>query len=373
MYIVTNREMDFARKGLAVFGKEPSGKGPLEVTLADVKFIRGAGRKKDKWSVTSVPNKLSRPAIAKLAQKYKLDIDEKEDWHGSLKIACELFATATDKKTPKSILFFIHGYNNDIEDVIKAAMAIEDLYGVMVVPISWPANGGGVVSGTAAYKSDKADARVSSGAVNRIVAKIGLYHALLTKAQRKQLLTRANRKHPDNPDAAKQYFTELQEKACTTKLTLLCHSMGNYVFKHTLFTGDSQTAKLVFDNVCLVAADTNNKNHREWVGKLDVRNRCYVVINEKDSALSASRIKPGAEQLARLGHYTKELNSPNAYYIDITGAAGVGSEHTYFKGDSVNENDELRALFQKMFNGRVVESDLQYRADKNTYMMKNSS
>jgi len=105
------------------------------------------------------------------------------------------------------------------------------------------------------------------------------------------------------------------------------------------------------------------------VSKLDVRNRCYVVINEGDSALAASRIKPGDEQLARLGHYTRKLNSSNAYYIDVTKADDVGREHTYFKGDSVKNNVVLRGLFEAMFTGKSVEDTLEYQVDKNTYVI----
>ena len=59
--------------------------------------------------------------------------------------------------------------------------------------------------------------------------------------------------------------------------------MGNYVLKHTFSTSENSSSLLVFDNVCLVAADANNENHSAWVGKLDVRKRIYVVINENDA------------------------------------------------------------------------------------------
>lgn len=117
------------------------------------------------------------------------------------------------------------------------------------------------------------------------------------------------------------------------------------------------------------AADANNKNHANWVERIDVRNRVNIVINEKDSALKASRIKPGDEQLARLGHYTNKLNSDNAYYIDITGVDHVGFEHTYFKGDAVKKNAALKQMFHERFNGRSVEQMLHYRADKNSYRL----
>jgi len=361
MYIITNRVLTNA-KTLKAFGKTPSPKGPNELRMVKVEKV------KSRWNVTPVADRLSVKAVKALKSKYCLDLDLATPWHGSLQVACELFEKARAEN--KSILFFVHGYNNDIADVLKAAHEIESLYNVIVVPFSWPANGGGVISGTASYLSDKSDARASAGALNRAIGKIQQFHLMLLRAQTQKRLIAADKKHPDNPDAAAALYTRMIEKDCSVKISLLCHSMGNYVFKHTLSTSENATSHLVFDNVCLVAADANNENHIQWVGKVDVRKRIYVVINENDSALKASRIKPGKEQKARLGHYTKQLNSPNTHYVDVTEAAHVGSEHTYFKGHAVQENQELKTIFGHMFNGQAVEQMLDYRADNNTYKLK---
>ena len=360
MYLITNRTLTNA-KNLKAFGKTPNPKGPNELLLVNVEK---SGRS---WNVKPVVNRLPVNTVKSLKSKYKLDIDIKTPWHGSLKVACELFDQALTEN--KSILFFVHGYNNDVADVLKAAHEIESLYNVIVVPFTWPANGGGVISGTASYLSDKSDARASAGALNRAIGKIQQFHLMLTRAQKQRHQEAAFKKHPYNPEAAATLFTKLMEKNCSVKISLLCHSMGNYVFKHTLSTSENATSKLVFDNVCLVAADTNNENHVRWVGELDVRNRVYVVINENDSALKASRIKPGEEQKARLGHYIKQLNSPNAHYIDVTDAEHVDSEHTYFKGSSTRKNKKLKVLFDGMLNGMSVEQALAYHADNNTYKL----
>jgi hypothetical protein len=91
-----------------------------------------------------------------------------------------------------------------------------------------------------------------------------------------------------------------------------------------------------------------------------------VFLNEHDSALKASRIKPGKEQKARLGHYLKSLNSEHAVYIDVTEADEVNSEHSYYKGSAVAKNASLRALFNDLFNGNSVEKRLTY-FDANKY------
>ena len=70
---------------------------------------------------------------------------------------------------------------------------------------------------------------------------------------------------------------------------------------------------------------------------------------------------------ARLGHYTKNLASPNAHYIDVTDVEHVGSDHGYFKGNAVRKNRDLWNIFQEMFRGNVVEHTLQYHADNNSY------
>ncbi len=358
MYLITNRAMSKARS-LRAFGKTPNPKGPNELLMVNVEKS-GSG-----WKVEPVIDRLSVKTVKALKLKYSLDIDVAAPWHGSLKIACDLFEQARSKN--KSILFFVHGYNNDVADVLKAAHEIEVLYNVIVVPFTWPANGGGAISGTASYLSDKSDARASAGALNRTIGKIQQYHLMLSQSLKLRHQKAACKKHPDNPNAAATLYTRLMEKDCSVKISLLCHSMGNYVFKHTLSTSENATSKLVFDNVCLVAADANNANHVSWVGKLDVRNRIYVVINENDSALKASRIKPGKEQKARLGHYIKQLNSPNTDYIDVTDDEHVDSEHTYFKGRAVQKNEKLKALFNQMFNGLSIEEMLIYQAENNTY------
>ena len=360
MYLITNRKLSKA-SSLKCFGKSPNVKGPNELRLVRVDKLDNG------WKVEPLDDKLTASKVKQLKSKYHLDIDTDKDWYASLEVACELFERASTEQ--KSILFFVHGYNNDVEDVLKAAYEIESLYNVIVVPFTWPANGGGVISGTGAYLSDKSDARVSAGALNRTIGIIQQLHLLLTHSLQLRRQKEAFNKHPDNPNAEASLFTKLMAADCSVTINLLCHSMGNYVLKHTLSTSENETSGLVFDNICLVAADTNNKEHANWVEKLDVRKRVYVVINENDSALRASRIKPGKEQKARLGAYLKKLNSPNAAYIDVTDVNGIGTDHTYFKGESVNENNALKVIFEGMFNGKVVEPLLDYQVDMNTYKL----
>jgi esterase/lipase superfamily enzyme len=362
MFVVTNRVIGKG-KTLSAFGDRPSPLGPNELRLVEVNKVN------KKWQLSAIPDTLSKDEVERLIADYHLDIDPNIPWHGSLAVACKVFAEA--KASNKSILFFTHGYNNDVKDVLTTAELLEQLYDVIVIPFTWPANGGGAISGTASYLSDKADARASSGAFNRFVGKVHYFHTLLAQANLNAIKAQVEHKYAgkDNPMAASALYTELMNKACKIKINLLCHSMGNYLLKHSLMTSDNVTSKLVFDNINLVAADTNNKNHAGWIEKLDVRNRVHIVINENDSALRASRIKPGNEQLTRLGHYLKGLNSVNAVYIDVTDADEVDSEHSYFKDTPVRKNAALKALFKDIFTGNSVEKRLMYFPAENYFKL----
>jgi len=362
MYVITNRKLHKGKKGLDIFGNDPNEDGPNELRLVEVTKLASG------FKTRLLMDKLSKTRVKELIKKYRLPIESDEDRYASLEAACLLFEEARKKK--KHLLFFVHGYNNDLGDIMKAAHRLELTYNVIAVPFSWPANGGGKVSGSVAYLSDKDDARVSMGALNRFIAKVGEYHGYLTEAQNNELLEKAEERFPNNPMAQQAHFTKLLERTCKVSLNLLCHSMGNYVFKYALKPGQSAAARLVFDNVSLVAADANSEGHREWIERVHVRNRLYVVINEKDYALGWSRRKPGEQQKARLGHYLRDLDASNAHYIDVTEAPQVGKDHGYFLGDPVNKNDKLRKMFSSIFEGGNAERALRYHPDNNTYSFK---
>ena len=135
--------------------------------------------------------------------------------------SCKIFTQAIDEG--KQLLLFVQGYNNDMKDVLKTANELEEHYDVIVVPFSWPANGGGKVSGAAAYLSDKDDARSSATALHRAVQKVQFYHQLLTENVKEKCLLDALEKHPDNRELALALFTRLMEQKCRR---LSCEARG---------------------------------------------------------------------------------------------------------------------------------------------------
>ena len=354
---MTNRALHASESGLDVFGKTPNPKGPNELRIVEAN--------KDGSDVRVLDESLDEWELNDLEKRYGFSVDRNKEWYVSLRVACELFDQARRGETP--LLLYVHGYNNDVGDVLRSAHEIQERYKVLVIPFSWPANGGGPMTGTAAYLSDKQDARASTTALDRAVEKVQAYHRLLTDGTQRRLWQRAREGYPDDHEHARHVYASLMADECRISLNLLCHSMGNYVLKHATRPTGSSLRKLTFDNIVLLAADVNNSGHAEWIDDIPVRNRMYVVINERDGALKWSRLKPGDEQLARLGHHLKNLNSGTAYYVDVTEARGVGDEHSYHLGQPIRSNRKLRGMFDAMFRGGKAESKMLYRPDVNAY------
>ena len=365
MYLVTNRNLKREQGGIEIFESQLNRKGANELRLVEVTGPMNNLRAK------ALTDKLSTSRVQQLQAQFNLDIDPSQPYYASLEVACELFQRA--RKECKHLLLYVHGYNNNVKDVVQTARELEKTYpDVIVLPFTWPAKGGGAVSGTANYIDDKRDARTSEGALDRVFEIFREFHALLVEGQSAELWVRAKRKHPQNHERAREEFVRLQNRICQVSVNLLAHSMGCYVLKHATVPTNARIRKLVFDNVVLVAPDTNNHDHSSWLSAIESRNGTYVTINEDDFALQWSRRKPGEEQRARLGHYLKGLNTPSATYVDVTSASYVRDSHSYFHGQPVLKNSKLRRLFSDLFTGespQLKSTRLRYYPEVNAYRL----
>ncbi|MFK7829435.1 MAG: alpha/beta hydrolase [Congregibacter sp.] len=357
MYLVTNREIVDGKKGLEQFGKTTNTKGPNELRLAS---IQRAGKG---YKVEIIEDELPKAESRRLIRENELPLDPDAQHWATLKVSLDIMKRARARRS--HVLFFVHGYNNDMQDVVDRAFYLQDKYGIEVIPFTWPANGGGV-AGAAAYKSDKRDARASTGALERTMKIMHDLFVAVTEGQRRQLFRQAGDKHPENPEARDLLYSRLLEKECPFTFNAMFHSMGNYLLKQMLKSTISEGVELTFDNVILAAADTNNLDHDLWIDLIRFRKRLFILINENDFALRASRAKLGSNQLARLGHHLRNLNAANAHYINFTNASWVKNSHAYF-AEPAEKNDEVRTFFQKAFIGDSAEEDLRFRPEGNWY------
>ncbi len=357
MFVITNRSVETAGAGLDQFGKKPNEKGSNELRLAQVE------KRGKRYLVDFLDDELDKVEAREFIEEFKLDLDPDATYYASLKAACETVRRARERK--RHVLFFVHGYNNDMRDVMNAAFDLQDRYEVEVLPFSWPANGGGV-GGKLSYLSDKRDARTSTGALERALKKVHDYLMLITESSRNALADKAATKFPENAERRNALYAELLRKDCPFTVNALFHSMGNYLYKEMLKSSISEGNALIFDNVVLCQADTNNDEHANWVDRISHNRRVFITINENDFALRLSRIKPGDAQRARLGHYIKRLDSRIAHYINLTDAAWVQESHSPF-GAPADKNEKLQAFFRQAFIGKAAEEPLRFRAEGNWY------
>lgn len=356
MFVITNRQLDPEKTGLEQFGDTPNSKGPNELRIVEA-TRDGRGWRIDVLEDECTPPMLRAVGLQKQAQ------EQSEPIYASQYVSRKILSRV--RKEKKNLIFFVHGFNNNMKDVLDRAHLLEKEYNVEVVAFSWPANGGGA-RGVASYLSDKADANASVGALNRCLAKFHDYLDGFNQSQIQIIYQQAEEKYGDNPERRDQYITEQSEKVCPFTVNMMLHSMGNYLYKKMLGSSAFKGKLLTFDNVMLVAADTNNDGHAQWVQSIRCRKRVYVTINEDDVALMASRIKSGQEQRARLGHYPYELNANGTVYVDFTNASYVKRSHAYFEKGSLR-NRTVKRFFDQAINGQRAESGLYYDVSTNMY------
>lgn len=358
MFLITNREVFEGKTGFDAFGECPNPKGPHEL-----RFVR-VSRSSNKYRVSVLKDKLDPNEIA------ALDLDPDRDPDAAVyrgkQVARDIYKRIT--ATKKNLVLFVHGFNNDVEAVVKRAYRLQDTYGVEVLAFTWPANGGGA-KGAMSYRSDKKDARASIGALDRVIENMRRCLSEIRESQINSIREEIRNKHSLNAETRDEVVARRVAALCPFRVTLMLHSMGNYLYKQLLKSSLYSAGELLFDNVVLVAADTNNKDHASWVDRVEFRNRLYITINEKDSALKWSRMKGGDEQRARLGHLPYQLDSERATYVNFTGTPYVRESHAYFEGPAT-KNDAVKQFFNNALNGNVAEARLNYNVSRNYFEPK---
>ncbi|HKJ70816.1 MAG TPA: alpha/beta hydrolase [Gammaproteobacteria bacterium] len=368
VFVVTNRELTTDRKtGEVSVGDEPNRAGPNELRL-----LAAEGGPGD-WTLRAVPDSTN------LARFHELGVEpitRKRAYLGSDLAAAIVLQRL--QANDRNLVVFVHGYNNTLRDALDRAHRLAEAYGVEVVVFSWPANGGGQrfledVHGLASYKWDKHDARAATGAFDKLLARLGILLKDVNQARHEDLEAEARERFPDDRARQRDYLARLiRQRVCPFRVTLLTHSMGNYLFKKTLLASSERlSSDVIFDNVILKAADTNHADHDVWVERIRARHRVYVTINQDDRALMLSDAKLGDEQRPRLGNTLARQDAANATYLDATRL--VGDAHSYFDAKDIDASGAdakpLTDFFARALNGEIAEEGLRYKAANNTYVL----
>lgn len=259
-------------------------------------------------------------------------------------IGSNAFMKSIRENNYKQVLFYLHGFNNQPEDVFYQTNILQQLCDIsqkkecLVIPIIWPCHDQtGIIRD---YWDDQKAADMSGFAIGRAIS-------LFVKWQQQN-------KKDDIP--------------CLKYMNVLAHSMGNRVLKEAIYHwGHYDSCKkvpMIFRNIFMIAADVVNTtlepnqkgSYIPYAGK-----NIVVYYAGDDRALQGSKLVNMENRVItkRLGHsgptnpsfvvnnvYGIDCDSVNSKY-DLIG-------HTYF----INKNliDSKGATFlTKDFGGKVFE------------------
>ncbi|MGH8512368.1 MAG: alpha/beta hydrolase [Gammaproteobacteria bacterium] len=254
-----------------------------------------------------------------------------------LEIASQFPCVDDDKNEDQQhVSVFVHGYNNRWEKAVTRYQQLQtELYDKQqlgqLVLFNWPSNGS-----PAGYLPDREDARDSAGAFAQEL--VDLHDHLVTMER-----AAARLKDP--------------AKRCRAKVSIIAHSMGNYVVQKALAVAarrlNSPELITLITQLAMVAADVDNDLfQRDKAADSDgslIANVCYRVgalYTGLDQVLGASAgLKHfGTRRLGRSGLADRDKVWDNVFDFDVS--------------DLINEDDVHSAVFVSPKSLKLLEQIL---------------
>jgi esterase/lipase superfamily enzyme len=251
------------------------------------------------------------PEIAQEADLLYADLDQKPiaDLNGSARFFKELYnelvaskvAKTVEGKDKNDVLFFIHGFNNDLNDIRNAFKILHDKYVSNthstinhLVIFTWPSRSPSV---PLHYKDDREDAKRSGRALARAFDKVIQFF--------------------------KSYLLDQQNQPCQRNIHLMVHSMGNRVLKHMMAELKPEHHLELFREIILVGADIEwdiFENGQEYSRLIELGYRVHNYFHEKDRILDISKYTKNLFS-NRLGKYGRKRPDPtllDVFDVDVT-------------------------------------------------------
>jgi esterase/lipase superfamily enzyme len=227
------------------------------------------------------------------------------------------------KDKQRDTVIFIHGFNTTFTNALADAAKLVDCLKTAsnntcelnVIAYSWPSNGK-----LLDYKEDRHDAEASAFGLARAMLKY--YDFLLPQVQ----TARKNNK---------------TDQLCNQQVHLVCHSMGNYLFRNalqSLLSINNQQPVKLFGESLLLAADEDNDAF-DFGNKLlplsQMSRRVTVYFNKDDKALAISEdLKHNMTRLGASGPLHTNNLPPVIKPVDVTLIVKGLVEHGYFNDPS---------------------------------------
>lgn len=223
----------------------------------------------------------------------------------------------------QNTLFYVHGYGKQLLDVYERALLIQETYNITVVFFYWP------------FK---------------------------THDNKHSNLKQARHKINESMFAFNQFVqlaNDLRSTNNYNNISFMAHSLGNYFLKlHSEVNTDNN---LVFDNLILNSAAVNDKKHGNWLSKIEMQKRTYIIYNKKDVLLRGLQFFTRAKR--QLGKKSKKHQISTAHYIDVSDIIGFrrpfSYTHSYFTGEILNQESSIKSIYATLFNGNELSENVQ--------------
>lgn len=176
----------------------------------------------------------------------------------------------------QDVLIYVHGYNTTFEAAARSALMIQERLAhrdvrldskrkpPAVVLFTWPSDG--KITPWVAYRSDRLEAAPSGYALGRALLKMRDYLRTIPR-----------------------------EEMCGSGISLLCHSMGNFVLENAVqrlqLHSPGQRLPRMLDQVFMAAPDVDDDVFRDDQPLAPLPDLCedvHVYFNESDNALRVS-------------------------------------------------------------------------------------
>jgi esterase/lipase superfamily enzyme len=271
------------------------------------------------------------------------ELQKREDFIARLRKLAQRFVPiaddGSDNEDQQHLSMFVHGFNVDwVSAATRYAQIKKDLFdakdlGVLVL-FTWPSNGS-----PAGYLPDREDARESAAPIADLLVFLNEY---LTEQQ--------------------QLAAQLQDpkKLCKAKLSVIAHSMGNYVMEKALAVGakrlNSPQLITLIHQLVMVAADVDNdlfqKDKPEDSDGSLMANLCYrigALYTGLDQVLGASAgLKHfGTRRLGRSGLADDDNVWNNVFDVDVSKFV-AGDKNTH---SAVFDSPDALALVERILRG----------------------
>jgi esterase/lipase superfamily enzyme len=259
--VVSNRKVNPDRTDEQLFGEQPNQQSLDELRLAIATYDPDRRR----WTLELQPepnpidpdNPPSRQLFNQVIQKIEAG-ELREDW-----------------------VLYIHGFNQSFRESLQTSWELQQRYQVNILAFSWPSNPAAGFD-VQEYRDARQAAQLSNYALDRTLEKLGNY-----LAERSDRLTR--QRYQLERTVSDDLPADTTSAQCRIRLSLMAHSLGNFLVESFIRTAIFNGETRIFENVILHQADVDSRTHVDWVDRIDSR-RVYVTLNERDNILKASDV-----------------------------------------------------------------------------------